>query len=108
MFANGSHLGEVANNSRPKANKQQLIFKLITMFKNTKPSRNLAKMLLCLVFLSLTSCEIFAVIDSEQFIIVESKISENRFRCRYNNGQNFLELITKDSLVVGDTLRFSK
>lgn len=78
------------------------------MSESIKSSRNLVKMLLCLFFLSLTSCEIFAVIDSEQLIIVESKISEDRFRCRYNNGQNFLELITKDSLIVGDTLRFSK
>lgn len=78
------------------------------MILNTKLTRNLAKLMLCLVFLSLTSCEIFAVIDAEQTIIVESKVSENRFRCRYNNGSNFLEIITKDSLVVGDTLRFSK
>ena len=78
------------------------------MFQNTKQTRNLAKWLLCLVFLSLTSCEIFAVIDTDQTIIVERKVSENRFRCRYNNGANFLEVITKDSLVVGDTLRFSK
>ena len=78
------------------------------MYSNTKSSSNLAKMLLCLVFLSLTSCEIFAVIDAEQTIIVERKVSENRFRCRYNNGQNFLEIITKNSLIVGDTLRFSK
>ena len=78
------------------------------MFQNTKQTRNLAKWLLCFVFLSLTSCEIFAVIDTDQTIIVERKVSENRFRCRYNNGANFLEVITKDSLVVGDTLRFSK
>ena len=78
------------------------------MLKSTKLTRNLAKLMLCLVFISITSCEIFAVIDTEKTIIVESKVSENRFRCSYNNGSNFLEIITKDSLVVGDTLRFSK
>jgi hypothetical protein len=78
------------------------------MLKSTKLTRNLTKLMVCLVFFSLTSCEIFAVIDTEQTIIIESKVSENRFRCRYNNGSNFLEIITKDSLVAGDTLRFSK
>ena len=78
------------------------------MFKKIPNASNLLYTMLVAVLLSLTSCEIFAVIDTEQTIIVESKVSENRFRCRYNNGSNFLEIITKDSLVVGDTLRFSK
>ena len=77
-------------------------------FKFKIPLIAFAYVLLYLVFLSLTSCEVFAVIDTEQTIIVERKVSENRFRCRYNNGTNFLEVITKDSLVVGDTLSFSK
>lgn len=77
-------------------------------FKFKSPLIAFAYVLLYLVFLSLTSCEVFAVIDTEQTIIVERKVSENRFRCRYNNGTNFLEVITKDSLVVGDTLSFSK
>jgi hypothetical protein len=79
------------------------------MFKKMPNASNLLYTMLCLVFIfTLTSCEIFAVIDVEQSIIVERKVSENRFRCRYNNNRNFLEIITKDSLIVGDTLRFSK
>lgn len=64
--------------------------------------------LFSLILLTLNSCEIFAVIESNSPMIVESKVASDRYRVRYNNNKNFLEIITTDSLCVGDTLRISK
>lgn len=64
--------------------------------------------LFSLMLLSLSSCEIFALIETSSPMIVESKVASDRYRVRYNNNENFLEIVTTDSLCVGDTLRIAK
>ena len=64
--------------------------------------------LFSLILLTFSSCEIFAVIETNSPMIVERKVSSDRYRVRYNNNKNFLEIITTDSLCVGDTLRIAK
>lgn len=55
----------------------------------------------------LYGCEIYSVVDTNKPMIVESKVDSNRYRIRYNDSAFFMEIITKDSLKIGDTLRWS-
>lgn len=81
------------------------------MITNKKTSSNFLKLLLCAVLLfTMQSCAIFAVVDTNYPIIVDRQVAVDRYRCNYtyNSQKFFMEVITKDSLRVGDTLRFAK
>ena len=95
-------------NKHSKINKH---LNLKIMITNTKTSSNFLILVLCTVLLfTMQSFDIFAVVDTNYPIIVERKINVDRYRCTYiyNSQKFFMEVITKDSLIVGDTLRFSK
>lgn len=63
-----------------------------------------------LLALVLTSCEIFAVIDTSQQIKVIQQKSDNQYRVEYtyNGGKYFMEIITDQPLEVGDLLEITK
>lgn len=70
------------------------------------------KKLIVIILISfmLSGCEVFVVIDTSQPITVDSKVSENRYRCLYSDGNAtyFLEIISDESLNIGDPLFLGK
>lgn len=70
------------------------------------------KLVYILLLIVLVSCsfEIYAVIDCKSPIIVEQKVSENRYRVGYyyNEQHYFMEIITNENLEIGDKLQLIK
>ena len=65
-----------------------------------------------MLLIILVSCcfEIYAVIDCKSPIIVEQKVSENRYIVGYyyNKQHYFMEIITNENLKIGDKLQLIK
>ena len=63
-----------------------------------------------LIILVSCSFKIYAVIDCKSPIIVEQKVSENRYRVSYyyNERHYFMEIITNENLEIGDKLQLIK
>ncbi len=76
----------------------------------TMSTRYFLNALLAAALLSNCKVEIYPVIDTNSPIIVKYKVSENRYRVDYNYAgtKYFMEIITQDSLNVGDTLKMSR
>ena len=66
--------------------------------------------LIIIALFLLVSCEIYAVVDLNEPIIVEQKVSQDRYRVGYyyNNQHYFMEIITNQNLQVGDKLKLIK
>ena len=81
--------------------------KIIKLNKLNRISKYFLYTLLAFV---LTSCEIFAVIDTNQQIKVIQQKSDNQYRVEYtyNGSKYFMEIITDQPLEVGDLLEITK
>jgi hypothetical protein len=78
-----------------------------TLYKtNNTYMKTLYKILLILISIQLLNCDMYAVIDNRQPIIITQQYSKIKYRCSYiyNGREYYMHIISNEQLKVGDTL----